>query len=135
MIQATPYLAFNGQAEEALTFYAQVFGGELKVISWDDAGQSGAEGVMHGQVSTDFGWSIMAADNPNFEGGDRPGNQRVTICVWGDEFDTMRSWFKQIADGGQITMPLEQQAWGDTFGGCIDRFGVEWGFNISGDQG
>ena len=54
---------------------------------------------------------------------------------WGREAGpdaTLRRWFDALADGGTVTMPLETQMWGDVFGMCTDRFGVDWMVNITG---
>ncbi|MEJ5920061.1 VOC family protein [Corynebacterium sp. H78] len=127
MINATPYIGFTGQAEEALNFYASVFGGTPNTLPWSNMG-SDNPGIMHGHLVTDAGWDLMAADNP--EHSDDDTQQRVTICVWGDDTDAMVEQFNALAEGGTVTMPLEPQAWGAMFGGLKDRFGVDWGFNV-----
>lgn len=124
-IQGTPYIGFNGQAAEALGFYQSVFGGELRTVPWPDGKM-----IMHGHLVTAAGWNLMAADNPEAV-NELDKEQRVTICVWGDDYAAMRTQFEMLADGGQVVMPLEQQEWGDAFGGVKDRYGVDWGFNIS----
>lgn len=123
-VQGTPYIGFNGQAKEALDFYHAVFGGELRTVPWPDG-----KLIMHGHLVTDAGWNLMAADNP--EAGDVFNKeQRVTICVWGDDEPAMRRQFEQLAEGEEVGMPLQEQEWGATFGGVKDKFGVDWGFNI-----
>lgn len=131
VINATPYIGFTGQAEEALQFYHSVFGGELNVLPWKNVNPNTA-GIMHGQLTTTAGWHLMAADSPQ---GEQPAEQqRVTICVWGDDVESMTSQFAALSAGGTVHMPLEKQMWGAVFGGLKDKFGVDWSFNIGGDS-
>lgn len=128
MIMASPYLGFRGQAEEALTFYHSVFGGDLRLSRYGDMGiTENADRIMHGQLDTGMGWTIMAADDPE---GAAPQESRITVCIWGDDEERMTAFFTALAEGGSIEMPLEEQAWGDSFGGLRDRFGIDWGVNI-----
>ena len=128
MIQATPHIGFEGQAEEALMFYHSVFGGDLKITRFRDFGmvEDTPDWVMHGQLDTDMGWSLMASDNP----GGVTGGSRINVCIWGDDEQRMTEFFNALAQGGTVEMPLEKQEWGDSFGGLRDRFGVDWGVNI-----
>lgn len=128
MIQATPYIGFHGQAEEALTFYHSIFGGELKLSRYGDMGMDkNPEAIMHGQLDTDMGWSLMASDHPDQE----PQGGRITVCIWGDDEQRMTEFFHALSEGGTVEMPLTKQVWGDSFGGLRDRYGVDWGVNIA----
>jgi PhnB protein len=128
-----PYLSFANNARDALTFYQQVFGGELSMNTFGELGDSNpeiADLVMHGQLETSDGFTLMASDTPpgmEFN----PGNT-MTVSLSGDDTAKLRSWWDQLADGGQVGVPLEQQMWGDTFGMVIDRFGTPWMVNIAG---
>lgn len=131
MIQATPYIGFQGQAEEALTFYQSVFGGELNISRYGDMGMEGnPDWVMHGQLDTDMVWSLMASDDPQGVNG----GSRINLCIWGDDQARLTEFFNALADGGTVEMPLEKQAWGDSFGGLRDRFGIDWGVNIGSEK-
>ena len=129
-----PYLHFTGQAREALEFYGEVFGGTPVFSTYGDLGQSGddADLVMHGQLETDRGFTLMASDAPASMRDETSGeaSTAVSISLSGDDPDLRAYWDKLSADGN-VTMPLEKQAWGDEFGMCVDRFGMEWLVNIS----
>ncbi|HEY6738662.1 MAG TPA: VOC family protein [Actinopolymorphaceae bacterium] len=126
-----PYLNFDGNARQALEFYESVFGGTLDLNTYGDFGDPNAEGadkIMHGQLETDAGYTLMGADNP--PGTDhRPGNN-ITISLSGDDADRLRGYWQKLSEGGTVSVPLEKQMWGDEFGMCQDRFGVPWMVDI-----
>jgi PhnB protein len=57
-----------------------------------------------------------------------------SVSLSGDDGDALRGYYEQLAAGGTETMPLQKQVWGDEFGMCTDRFGVNWLVNISQPQ-
>jgi PhnB protein len=63
----------------------------------------------------------------------KPGNN-ITISLSGDDQDELRGYWEKLSTGGNITMQLEKQMWGDEFGMCVDRFGVAWMVNIAQPQ-
>jgi PhnB protein len=125
-----PYLTFAGNARSAMEFYQSVFGGELSVMTFGDYGTEGegADGIMHANLSTPSGFTLMGADTPPGESY-QPG-QNISISISGDEGDAMRGYWEKLSEGGTVTVPLEKQMWGDEFGACTDRFGVPWMVNI-----
>ena len=128
-----PYISFNGNAREALEYYKDVFGGELTISTFGDFGMAdAADKVMHGQLTSTEGYWLMGADTPPGMPY-TPGNT-MTMSLSGDDGDTLRGYFERLADGGNVTMPLEKQVWGDEFGQCVDKFGVAWMVNIGQGQ-
>ena len=127
-----PYLNFDGNAREAMEFYQQVFGGELSLNTFGEFGMTDgpdSDRIMHGQLETPNGMTLMGADimtSMEF----KPGNT-VTISLSGDDADTLRSWWEQLSEGGEVVTPLERQVWGADYGACIDRFGTSWLVNIA----
>jgi PhnB protein len=133
MARLNPYIGFVDNAREAMEFYQSVFGGELAVNTFGEFGAASggpeADKVMHAQLETPQGFTLMASDTP--EGMEhKPGNN-ISVSLSGDEGDGLAGQFARLADGGTITMPLEKQMWGDTFGMCLDRFGISWMVNIA----
>ena len=131
-----PYLNFEGDAREAIEFYRDVFGGELTLNTFGEYGMTdgGAppDGVMHAQLSTDQGFTLMASDNPpGMSEGQTPNGH---LSLSGDESDLLHGYFDKLAEGGHIDVPLEKAPWGDEFGQVKDRFGVNWLVNIAGSQ-
>ena len=128
-----PYLSFPNSARQALEFYRGVFGGELSLSTFGEGG--GAEGpdadkIMHGQLETPAGYTLMVSDTP--AGMDLTVGTNIAVSLSGDDADELRGYFAKLAEGGAITVPLEKQMWGDEFGMCVDPFGVAWMVNISG---
>jgi PhnB protein len=127
-----PYLSFKDNAREAMEFYRSVFGGELAISSFKDmqASQDPTEDdkVMHAILEIDNGMVLMGSDTPNsmeFNGSN------CSVSLSGDNEPELSGYYKKLADGGQVTMPLDKAPWGDTFGMCTDKFGVNWLVNIS----
>jgi len=134
--QLNPYLNFNGNARQALEFYADVFGGELTLSTFAQLGaapdSADANRIMHGMLLTDAGYTIMGADvTSDMEYRPTAG---FSVSLSGDDADALRGYFEQLAGSGTVTMPLEKQVWGDEFGMCVDGFGVPWLVNISQPQ-
>jgi PhnB protein len=130
-----PYLNFNGNARQALEFYNSVFGGSLNLNTFGDFGAQGtpdADKIMHGQLETDAGYTIMAADVPSDMQYQPIAGASVSLS--GDDADALRGYWQKLSEGGMTTMPMEKQSWGDEFGMCVDKFGVPWLVNISQPQ-
>jgi len=128
-----PYLNFDRTTREAMEFYQSVFGGELNVMTFGDMGDEGdtKDGVMHSQLTTPDGFTLMASDPPPGEAA-TPGTLGG-VSLSGDDEAKLTGWWNALSDGGTVTVPLEKQMWGDAFGMCIDRFGTPWMVNISGE--
>lgn len=127
----TPYIAFEGEAREAMQFYQDVFGGDLQMDTFGDFGQAGTpieDQIMHAQLTTED-FRLMGSDTP--PGLDRHPGRTVTLTLHGDDADRLRGYWDRLVDGGRIDMPLEKQMWGDVYGQCADKFGVIWMFNIA----
>jgi len=136
MVTLNPYLNFaDATAREAMELYASVLGGELDVMTFGDMGTEGplATQVMHGQLETPSGLTLMGADAPpemvQVTFGD---NVSVSISGSNEEAEQLRGWFSALSEGGEVRQPLEAAPWGDEFGMFVDRFGISWMFNIAG---
>ena len=128
-----PYLSFRDNAREAMEFYQQVFGGELTVSTFGEYGMAeagaAADLVMHAQLETPSGFTLMGADTP--PGMEYTPGSSITVSLSGDDVDDLRGYFAKLSEGGTVSMPLEKQMWGDEYGSCTDRFGIPWMANIS----
>jgi PhnB protein len=127
-----PYLTFNGNARQAMEFYASVFGGNLALNTFGEYGatdSSDADRIMHARLETDAGYTIMAGDiTSEMQYVPMAGS---SVSLSGDDAEALRGYWDKLSTVGTVTMPLEKQVWGDEFGMCLDRFGVPWMVNIT----
>ena len=127
-----PYINFSNTARQAMEFYRDVFGGELTLSTYGESGMAegpDADKIMHAQLETPAGYTLMASDAPT--GMDLSVGSNVSVSLSGDDVDELRGYFTKLSDGGSVTMPLEKQMWGDEFGMCTDPYGIAWMVNIS----
>ena len=131
-----PYLSFKDNAREAMEFYKTVFGGNLTMSTFKEyhASQDPGEDnkIMHAVLEADNGITFMASDTPDHMEY-HPGTN-YTMSLSGDNETELRTYFEKLSAGGNITMRLEHAPWGDTFGSLIDKFGVPWLVNITGQK-
>jgi PhnB protein len=133
-MRLNPYISFDTDARAAMTFYQEVFGGELTVNTFGEYGAADspiADNVMHAMLETPSGFMLMASDTP--PGMDRNVGDNISVSLSGDDADVLRGYFAKLSEQGTVTMPLEVQMWGDEFGSCTDQFGINWLVNISRD--
>lgn len=127
-----PYLAFAGNCREAFTRYEEIFGGELVVLTMDDAPADAGpppEGlkpdfVMHAALTFGDGDLLMGADDPS-GGFDGNVNGMCVNCELADEGEAKRV-FDALAEGGEVQMPLGETFFSPAFGMCKDRYGIPW---------
>ncbi|HXF83686.1 MAG TPA: VOC family protein [bacterium] len=134
-VQLNPYLTFQDNARQAMEFYRSIFGGELKLTTFKEFQASGdpSEGdkIMHAHLAAP-GIVLMASDTP--KGMPHTPGASISLSLSGDDQRALTAYFNRLAAGGAITMPLEKAPWGDTFGMCTDKFGVQWMVNIAGPR-
>lgn len=124
MTTPSVYVLFPGTAREALTFYADVFGGELSLHTNRDFGSGGtpnaiAHGVLDGAVT------LAGADADPPEKSIRMEGIMLSLLGAGEP-ELLHTWFRRLADGGRIVDPLGPKPWGASDGQVIDRFGLHW---------
>jgi PhnB protein len=130
-----PYLQFSDNARQAMEFYKNVFGGELTFNTFGEYGDANApeaNQIMHGQLETPSGFTLMGADTP--PGMEFKPGTNFAVSLSGEDADELRGYWEKLADGATVTVPLEKQMWGDEFGQCIDKYGVAWMVNIGAAQ-
>lgn len=125
MTGLVPYLHFDHTAREALTFYRDVFGGELILHTYadfsrdDGPGDAIAHGILRGPVE------LFGADAD--DSTPSLSLQGILFSLLGTaDPATLESWFDALAVGGVVTDPLQLRPWGAHDGQLIDRFGVTW---------
>jgi len=138
MASVNPYINFNGNCAEAFDFYKSVFGGDFMgapvyyrdVPDMPHAADEGSK-IMH--VALPIGSTVlMGSDFPNMMGEFKPGNN-FSVAISAESEEEARRLFAALSEGGQVQMPLERAPWGALYGGCKDRFGIDWGINYQFD--
>jgi PhnB protein len=132
-ITLNPYLGFRDTAKQAMEFYQSVFGGDLTLSTFGDfqASEDPAEQgkIMHGMLVSEGGLTLMGADTPNSKSY-KPGDNYSVSLSGEDEAELRRLW-EGLSAEGTVAVPLERAPWGDVFGMCTDKFGVNWLVNIT----
>lgn len=135
------YLNFINQTEEAFNFYKSVFGTEFlgngimrfKDISSADANDSVPESdlnlVMHVALPTIGGHILMGTDAPESMGFRINKGNNVYICLNPDSREETRRLFEALTKDGVVEQELQDMFWGDFYGSCRDKFGIQWMFN------
>ena len=131
-MQLNPYLFLSGQCEEAFAAYQRILGGEITLML-KHAGTPAAghvppewqDKIMHACLDLG-GRKLMGSDAP--PGRTKPpGGFSVQIAA--DSVAEAERVFAALAEGGEVTMPLQQTFWSERFGMLTDRFGVPWMIN------
>lgn len=129
-----PYISFADSARQAMTFYKEVFGGELVLDTFEEYGMAedpaDVDKIMHARLTTDNGTVIMAADTPRSLPAPAP-SATMSLSLNGTDAAELRGYWDKLSAGGKVTMQLAPQIWGDIFGMCVDKFGVAWMINIT----
>jgi PhnB protein len=128
-----PYINFKDNTRAAMEFYHSVFGGKLDLSTFKEfqASEDPSEDdlIMHAMLETENGMAFMASDTPK-RMEYRPGTN-FSISLSGDNEAELTGYYQALSEGGMVTMPLTKAIWGDTFGMCTDKFGINWMVNIS----
>ena len=131
MAQINPHINFNGNAEEAFTFYRSVFGGDFaKVIRFKDlpafqVAEHEANKIMH--IALPIGaTSLMANDVPEFMGRTNENENRSKIVVNAESREEADKIFNGLSAGGNVEMPIGDSPWGTYFAMFRDKYGIEW---------
>lgn len=133
MTTINPYLAFNGHCEEAFNFYKSVFGGDFIYIgrfkdmpSKDSIPPGDMEKIMHIALPISKETMLMGSDSSEAFGRVKQQGDNISISInTGSEKEATRI-FKELSQGGKITMPLDKSFWGSLFGMFTDKFGIHW---------
>ncbi len=134
MIALSPWINFNGNTEEAFTFYKSVFGGDFtSIIRLKDlaspefpVAQEDAEKIMQIILPISGANTLIGNDVPSFMGVVNEQENRSKIHVTADNTQEADRLFEGLSHGGQVEAPMSDSAWGTYFGMFRDRYGIEW---------
>lgn len=134
MATINPYIHFNGNAEEAFTFYKSVFGGEFaNVTRFKDLSipnspisEKEANKIMHIALPIGNTSILMASDTPEFMGRQNENENRSKISISAESKEEADKIFNGLSAGGKVEMPIGDSPWGSYFGMFRDKYGIEW---------
>jgi PhnB protein len=142
MTTINPWINFNGNAEEAFTFYKSIFGGEFtKIIRFKDLASAEfpvsdieADKIMRIALPIGKNCELFANDVPSLMGTTNENENRSKILVNTETKEEADSLFTGLSEGGQIDAPMQEGAWGTYFGMLRDKYGIEWMVEFSSDK-
>jgi len=133
-VNTTPHLNFRGDARAALEFYHSVFGGQIVVITNEDAHSvetpAEAKQVKFGQVIGENGFQVMAYDVPSSLSYDQ-GDKSIFVSVRGDSADEISELWNKLVDGSTIVQDLGPADYAPLYGMLKDPFGVVWVLDVA----
>jgi PhnB protein len=132
-VTAVTHINLRGNARQALEFYQSVFGGQIALVTYKDAGNvqdpSDADHIMWGQVDADNGFRVMAYDVPAATPWNQ-GENAYFVSLRGDAAEEVAAQWKKLANGATIMRPLEPAQWSPLYGMLKDKFGVVWVLDV-----
>ena len=129
-----PYLNFDGNCREAMTFYAGVFGAadlqfmDGSAVPPDSGAGDMTDRVMHSQFTAGPGAPLMASDLPK---GMAPQGRQLTVFHAANSVAAARGIFDALAAGGEVQFPFGPTFWSAAFGGVVDKFGTSWMITVA----
>ena len=134
MASINPYIHFNGNAEEAFTYYRSVFGGEFAMIArFKDlsspefpVAEKEANKIMHISLPIGKNSVLMGSDTPEFLGKHNENENRSKISITAESKEEADKLFNGLSAGGKVEMPISDSPWGSYFGMFRDKYGFEW---------
>ena len=136
MAVVNPYLTFNGNCEEAFTFYKSVFGGDFQFVGRfkDMPAMGGSESVpanegekiMHISLPISNETTLMGSDSSESYGQATIVGNNFNISVNTGSTEEADKLFNGLSAGGKVIMPMNKTFWGSYFGMLVDRFDIQW---------
>ena len=132
-MRIVPYINFAGNAEEAMTFYQEVFGGKVELMRWSEmppdpqmpVSEDWQNKIMHGSLTIRDGVTVYLSDS--WAEGEAAEGSKVVLHVEFDSEEELRRVFGALAAGGTVNMPVDRTFWGSVYGDLVDKFGTGWG--------
>jgi len=131
-----PHINFNGNAEEAFSFYKSVFGGEFAMlVRFKDLDHSNSEHpvsenegnkIMHIALPIGKTNTLMGNDVPEIMGRVSENENRSKISISADTKEEADKLFNGLSAGGNVEFPIGDSPWGSYFGMFRDKYGIEW---------
>lgn len=132
MAKLNPYLNFDNNCREAMTFYKDCLGGELSLQTVSEVPMMAAQmppamknSILHSELKS--GDMVIMASDLNRD--KRVVGNSVHLCISCDSEEELNSFFSKLSVGGKVTDPLADMPWGMS-GALTDKYGKHWIFNF-----
>jgi PhnB protein len=131
MLKLNPYLNFNGNTRIAFEFYSRLLGGKLDMQTFgespmaDQTDPDWRDKIVHARLTIGDA-VLMASDAPD---GRYHQPQGMMVSLQVDTAAEADRIFTALAEGGEVSMPIQETFWAERFGMCVDRFGIPWMVN------
>ncbi len=134
MALINPYIHFNGNAEEAFTFYRSVFGGEFsKMMRYKDLSspeyqipENDADRLMHIALPIGKNNALIGSDVMEMMGQVTENDNRNALSISAESREEADKLFNGLSEGGKIEMPMADGPLGAYFGMFADKYGIQW---------
>ncbi|GJM28500.1 MAG: VOC family protein [Cyclobacteriaceae bacterium] len=144
MTKLNPYLTFKGNCEEAFDFYKSVFGGtfsykgrfsEMPEDPEHPVPEKDKNKIMHVSLPIGEDYVLMGSDSGGEWGPETVVGNNFSLSISVSSKQEADNFHRQLSDGGKVSMPMADTFWGDYFGMCTDRFGINWMVSFTAKQG
>ncbi|WP_373482243.1 VOC family protein [Acetobacterium sp.] len=134
-MQIQPYISFNGNCQEAVEFYADVFGTDIpEIILFGDRlpepeaveQDRSDKVVIRADLEADEIRMLLSATpqkSPDIQ------KDKMTLVIFSDDLDEIKILYYKLKDGGTVEMELQETFWSKVYGSLVDKFGVSWQLN------
>lgn len=143
MKATTPYITFDGNCRQAMSFYQKALGAELRTMSFADMPPANGappmpaefkDRIMHAALIIKNMPVVMASDtmpgmSPPFQAGNN-----FSVAVGCESVQEAEKFFAALSEKGKVTMPLQETFWATRFGMFTDQFGINWMLNFDKPQ-
>lgn len=133
MQQLNAYLFFDGNCADAMHFYERVLGGKIEMMMKhaqspvaDQAPAGSADRILHAALR--LGDQMLLASDA-MAGQAYEGMKGFSVSFSCPAAAEAKRVFDLLAEGGQVTMPMDRTFWAEAFGMLVDRFGTPWIIN------
>lgn len=135
MTVVNPYLNFQGNCEEAFNYYREVFGGEFSYLGrFGEMPPQEGVSISEEQANQIMHMSLPISKETILMGSDAGGEwapklvvgNNISLSITAETKEDADRFFAMLSDDGKVTMPMDQTFWGDYFGMCTDKFGINW---------
>lgn len=132
-MQIQPYISFNGNCQEAVEFYADIFGTEqAEIILFDETlpeqknTDQSEKVIIRADLESDDPRAIVSNIAPKSSDNHK---DKMTLVIFSDDLDEIKILYYKLKDGGTVETELQETFWSKVYGSLVDKFGVNWQLN------